>query len=138
MIDGFDLPAGTDAEAKAGTADRINFRFKNAKNDDTLTLDRNVDLEAGVVTIAANNIDLNNKNFTITAKTVVFRTDTLITTPQGRFTISHGTYLYNLSSSVTSAEISLGTTGSANDWRKHYVLVDETKSDLGGGVYIGN
>jgi len=127
-----------DAVASAGAADRINFRFKNEKGSDTLTLGQNVDLTAGVVTIAVNNLDLSTYKFDIKAKTVVFRTDTVLTTTHGTFTISHGTYLYNLSATGSTAEISLTTTGTSTDWRKHYVLVDEHESDLGGGVYIGN
>ncbi len=146
LLDSITLSEET-AYAKARNAGKVNFRFKNVKGRDgdgnpvdKLTLNKNVELEAGIVTMAVNNLDLKSYDVTIKAKTVIFRTDTVIQTDHGKYTINHGTYLYNKSNDETAENVllSMKTTGTANDWRNHYMLVDEQLSDLGGGHYIGN
>ncbi len=128
-------------ETDASTG-RINFRWSNTKTStgataDKLTLPGNVSLSAGVATVAVNNLDLNSYEFHIEAKKVTFFCDTKITTSAGTFTISHGTYIFNnLSSSATLVPIDLSTTGTAHDWRKSYILVEEVKTDLGGGKFV--
>ena len=121
---------------------RVNFRWNNSKSvvgsaADSLTLPCNVNLKAGVATVAVNELKLNGHEFHIEAKKVTFYCDTKITTSAGRFTIFHGTYLFNdLSGSDTLVPIDLSKTGTANDWRKNYILVEEVKSDLGGGRFV--
>ena len=149
MFDSITVPEDP-VRAQARNAGRVNFRFKNIKgkneatgeNLDNFVLNKNVELQGGIVTMAVNNLDLSNKDITIKAKTVIFRTDTVIKTNQGKYTINHGTYLYIKSddddADLDSVVLSMQSTGTSSDWRNHYMLVDEQLNDLGGGHYIGN
>lgn len=119
------------------TTGRVNFRWSNTKSNDTLTMPCDITLHAGVGSVAVNNLVLNGKEFKIEAKTVTFYCDTVIKTSTGKYTISHGTYIFNdKNTSSTLAEIKLSTTGTVNDWRKNYILVEEVQSDLGGGKFV--
>ena len=141
VADGLSGGAALEFETDASTG-RVNFRWSNVKsstgsNADTLSLPSDVSLKAGVATVAVNNLILNGHEFHIEAKKVTFYCDTKITTSAGTFTISHGTYLFNnLSGSATLVPIDLSTTGTAHDWRKSYILVEEVKTDLGGGKFV--
>lgn len=126
--------------AKTGSSNTVAFRYNGERGSDTLTLSQNIDIEGGIVSIAANNITIpSNWDFTIEAKTVIFYTDTTITvtSPSGAVIrearIAHGTYVFNESASSTTAEISLKSTGSDPDWRDLYTLVDEVQAGLRGG-----
>ncbi len=121
---------------------RVNFRWNNAKSvvgssSETLTLPSTITLKGGVATVAVNNLNLSGHDFKIEAKKVIFYCDTKIQTSAGKFTIAHGTYLFNdIDGSGTLTPIALSTTGTASDWRKQYILVEEVKSDLGGGKFV--
>ena len=125
--------------AKTSSNKKIGFRYNGEKGNDTLKLNQNVSFDGGTVVIAVNSLDLNSAfDTTIKAKTIVFKTDTIVTTTHGDVKISHGTYTLNNSDSTTGFTVSLQTTGASNDWRKHYTLVSETGSKLRGGYYIAH
>ena len=121
------------------TTGRINFRWNNIQDptQGTLTMNQDINMKAGIVTIAANYIKLNGHEFHIDAKKVTFYCDTVVDTGHGKQTIDHGTYIFNtVDGSSTLTPINLSSSGSADDWRTHYLLVEEVKSDLGGGKYV--
>ena len=141
VADGLSSSGELKFETNASTG-RVNFRWNNSKsatgsNSEALTLPCKVTLIGGVATVAVNNLDLNGKEFHMEAKKVTFYCDTKIKTSAGTFTITHGTYLFNNNSgSSTLVPIDLSTTGTANDWRRNYILVEEVKTDLGGGKFV--
>ena len=131
-----DISLTPTAYAKTSTSKRIGFRYNTAKGSDTLTLNQDITLEAGTVTIAANTIDLNGKEFTVEARTIVFQTDTILINGDDQTRISHGTYVLSDEGS-TSFSVKLSTTGKGKeDWRTHYKLINSSNSALRGGYYI--
>ncbi len=136
MCEGINITPSVSASTSSNK--KISFRYKANKDDDTLTLNQNVSFDAGTVVIAANTIDLNSFDVSITAKTIVFRTDTTVVTSHGEFKISNGTYVFNESDSKTGHTVSLESTGNTPDWREHYTLISESGSKLRGGYYIAH
>ncbi len=119
--------------AKSTASKNVSFRYNGAKDHDTLILNQDVLLEAGIVNMAVNNLKLNGYDFTIEAKTVVFYTDVEVTTSSGTdYTILHGTYIFNDTGSGTTAEISLNDP----NWKNNYILIDELDSELRGGKFV--
>ena len=133
------------ATGVADDSKKFSFRYKanydesTFESDDTLTLNQDVDIRGGVVSMAVNNVVMNGHSFKITAKTITFQTDTMVYTDSGKkFRIAHGTYIFNETGSSTSYTIDLKDTGAAGDadWRKRFTLIDEVNTNLGGGTYI--
>ena len=118
----------------------VSFRYNGVKGSDTLKVDRNISLIGDTVVIAANTIDFRSaggNDFTLKAKTIVFKTDTIIKTGSGNYLINHGTYQFiTRSESDRLITVSLKSTDdSGNDWRNRYKLTDKS-SKLSGGVFV--
>lgn len=126
---------GSSASTTVTVADdkRINFRFKNEKDNDTLTLDKTLNFKGGIVSMAVNNIDLRSQDVLVETKTLIFYTDTVVKLADGStYKITHGTYVFNESSSPDKSKIRL----SDKDWKNHYTLVDASNTSLKGGTYV--
>ncbi len=128
------------AEATPGTSDsRINFRFRNVKGSDTLEVKNNVEMTADTVTMAVNKINIPSYDKTILIKSnsVTFYTDTVVKLPDGStYTIVQGTWVFNSTAAGT------GGTGPVNladkTWMDNYQLMDESNSNLSGGMYVSS
>lgn len=120
-----------DGERKAVSSKNVSLRTKNATGD-SLTVNDSVLLEGKAVSIAVNDLQL-NADFTIKSKSITFYTDVEVTCPDGsNYTIPHGTWIFNSSSSVSTAEINL----TSKDWMDHYVLVATAQYSITGGTYV--
>lgn len=141
MVESVGNPGGT-LSAKTATNSTVAFRYDGRTGQDKLTLAQNIELKGGIVSVAANNIVIPSSwDVTIDAKTIVFHTDTMVTTPSGEtFRVAHGTYIFNESADSTASAVielsSTGGTGGKTDWRDHYILIDEVASELRGGTYV--
>lgn len=112
---------------------RINFRYINEKSNDTLTLPQTINFKGGIVSMASNNIVLGGNDVVIETKTLIFYTDTIVKLADGStYKITHGTYIFNESSSPDKSTIRL----SDKDWKNHYTLVDASNTSLKGGTYV--
>lgn len=120
--------------ARAAENRRVNFRYNGAKGHDELKLNRDVELEAGVVSMAVNKLNLNahKKDFVIKSSTVVFYTDVEVTTKDGtKYIVLHGTYICDTSAGATP-ELNFND----KTWVNKYILIDEMESILGGGKFV--
>lgn len=131
-----DITLTPTASAATSSNKKVGFRYNTTKGSDTLTLNQDIELRGGTVTVAANKIVLNGHEFSMDAKTVVFKTDTVLVNGSTQITISHGTYALNKTESGTSFDVKLSSTGTDDDWRDHYTLISYSSSALRGGYYI--
>ncbi len=125
------------AEATPGTSDsRINFRFRNVQGSDTLNVTNKVEMTADTVTMAVNNIDMSSgKEFVINSKSVTFYTDTVVKLRGGStYTIVQGTWVFNSTLAGEPEKVDL----TDKTWMDKYQLMDESNSNLSGGIYVSS
>lgn len=125
-------------EVPTGTSDsRINFRFRNVKGSDTLEVKNNVEMKADTVTMAVNKINIpsDDKTILIKSNSVTFYTDTVVKLWDGStYTIVQGTWVFNSTPAEPNCEVDL----SKKEWMDRYQLIDESNSNLSGGMYVSS
>lgn len=123
---------------------RVNFRSRNERGNDTFVVDRNITLKGSTVTIASNVIDFSEAgscDFYIESGTFIFLTDTEIVHADGSTAlINHGTYVFNTKNTdKKSMKVGLKSTSDpTTDWRSKFALVSDVGSELQGGKFIAN